>query len=127
MDVTAALGRAGNAKPLEDGAELGAIIRRKIGERGAHRPGGVAEQLHRGLHHRDLEAAAALAQVVQRTNGMLMEPRELAEVAGACEAVELERRLGPEAGEGRGEPLGARGEVRTHRSEEHTSELPVTR
>ena len=87
---------------------------RKIGERGAHRPGGVAEQLHRGLHHRDLEAAAALAQVVQRTNGMLMEPRELAEVAGACEAVELERRLGPEAGEGRGEPLGARGEVRTH-------------
>src|SRR5207245_9632950 len=76
MDGTAARGRAGNAKPLEDGAELGAIIRRKIGERGAHRPGGVAEQLHRGLHDRDREAAAARAQVGQRTDGNHTEPRE---------------------------------------------------
>src|SRR6266542_284206 len=99
-------------EPLEDRAELGALVERKLAERRSHPTGAVTEQLHRGLHDRDLEPAPPLAQVVERAHGALVETSEVAELAAAGEAVELERRLGPEAGQRGGEPLGAGREVR---------------
>src|SRR5213083_2812209 len=74
----------------------------------------MAEDVHRRLHHRNLEAAAALAKLVERTHRTLVETRELGVVAGLRKAQELERCLGPVAGQRRGIALGTRGEVRPH-------------
>src|SRR5438132_1191651 len=103
-----------HAQALQDETDLLTLVGRQVAERWAHRPGGMAEELHGDLHDGHLEAPPALAEVVERSNDVLVELCEPAVVRGTGETVELERGLGPEARERRGEALRPRREVRTH-------------
>src|SRR5438093_841976 len=103
-----------HAQALQDETDLLTLVSRQVAERWAHRPGGMAEELHGDLHDGHLEAPPALAEVVERSNDVLVELCEPAVVRGTGETVELERGLGPEARERRGEALRPRREVRTH-------------
>src|SRR5256712_9792869 len=107
--------RRGGRHPqaVQDETYFLALLGRQIAERRAHRSGGMAEKLHSDLHDGHLEAAPALAEVVERSNDTLVELCEPAVVRGTGETVELERGLGPEARERRGEALRPRREVRT--------------
>src|SRR3989442_7552938 len=102
-----------HAQALQDEPDLLTLVSRQVAERWAHRPGGMAEELHSDLHDGHLEAPPALAEVVERSNDALVELCEPAVVRGTGETVELERGLGPEARERRGEGLRPRREVRT--------------
>src|SRR2546428_3400604 len=72
----------------------------------------MTEERHRRLHHRDLVAAAALSKFMDRPNDAAMVVGEAGLIAVPRQAVELERGLGPEAGQRRRESLGADREVR---------------
>src|SRR2546428_12832850 len=50
-----------HAQALQDETDLLALVSRQVAERWAHRPGGVAEELHSDLHDGHLEAPPALA------------------------------------------------------------------
>src|SRR2546425_492562 len=101
------------AQALEDETDLLALVSRQVTEWRPHRSRGMTEELHGDLHDSHLEAPPALAEVVERSDDTLVELCEPAVVRGTGETVELERGLGPEARERRGEALRPRREVRT--------------
>src|SRR5439155_1358364 len=115
MTSSQRLGPISRRWPLgSDQAALFTLVRPRFAEGWAHRPGGVPRELHGDLEDGRLEAQPALAEVVERSNDVLVELCEPPVVRGTGETVELERGLAPEARERRGEALRPRREVGTH-------------
>src|SRR5437588_7424908 len=81
---------------LEDVAQVGKILVGQPSERRARWTSRMAEDVHRRLHYRDFEPAAALPQLVERPHHAPVVLAKTLEVAGRCQPVQLSRSLRPE-------------------------------
>src|SRR5438132_12028923 len=91
-----ALGRRRYFQSLEDVAQVGKILVGQPSERRARWTSRMPEDVHRRLHYRDFEAAAALPQLVERPHHAPVVLAKTFEVSGRCQPVQFSRSLRPE-------------------------------